>query len=117
MRSGPPGPSIVSSRTAAISAGGAIRPMRTSYCARATGTDSVCVAGTPVPLSNNSWICGSTGIGRGLLHALDNAEIPIHGLAQDLERRLVAGAVMSRDGFLDSAGYQAALKVLGKRSE
>src|SRR5260370_122440 len=60
--SGPPGPSIVSSRTAAMSAGFAISAMRASYCARAAGTANVCVAGTPVPLSNNAWICGSTGI-------------------------------------------------------
>src|SRR5690349_4587789 len=62
MRNGPPGPSMVRSPTAAMSAGGAIRAMRASYCARATSTGKVWVAGTPVPLSSNAWICGSTGI-------------------------------------------------------
>src|ERR1700740_3680669 len=62
MRNAPPGPSMVCSRTSAISAAGAIRAMRASYCARATSTGSVCVAGTPVPLSNRAWIWGSTGI-------------------------------------------------------
>ena len=62
MRNGPPGPSMVCSRTLPTSAGGAISAMRASYCARATPTGSVCVAGTPVPLSSSSWICGSTGI-------------------------------------------------------
>src|SRR4051794_30842670 len=36
--------------------------MRASYCWRATSIGSVCVAGTPVPLSSSPWICGSTGI-------------------------------------------------------
>src|SRR5579859_6029946 len=36
--------------------------MRASYCALASGTDSVFVAGTPVPMSSSAWICGSTGM-------------------------------------------------------
>src|SRR5499427_874167 len=62
MRNGPPGPSMVRSRTSAISAGDAIKATRASYCVRATSTGSVCVAGTPVPLSSRAWIWGSTGI-------------------------------------------------------
>src|SRR6516164_912293 len=62
IRNGPPGPSMVCSRTSAISAGDAIKAMRASYCARATSTGSVCVAGAPVPLSSRAWIWGSTGI-------------------------------------------------------
>src|SRR6516165_49151 len=62
IRNGPPGPSMVCSRTSAISAADAIKTTRASYCARATSTDSVCVAGTPVPLSSRAWIWGSTGI-------------------------------------------------------
>src|SRR5689334_23885509 len=61
-RNEPPGPSMVCSLTAATSAGGAINTMRASYCARAKSTGKVWVAGTPVPLSSNAWICGSTGI-------------------------------------------------------
>src|SRR5690348_8475716 len=41
--------------------------MRASYCARATSIGSVCVAGTPVPLSSSACICGSTGISCDLL--------------------------------------------------
>src|SRR5258706_8220974 len=67
MGNGPPGPSIVCSRAPAISAAGAIRAMRASYCARATSTGNVWVAGTPVPLSSNAWICGSSGISTSLL--------------------------------------------------
>src|SRR5271165_1770663 len=67
MRNGPPGPSMVCSRTAAMSARRAIRAMRTSYCARATSMGKVCVAGTPAPLSSSAWICGSTGIACELL--------------------------------------------------
>jgi hypothetical protein len=37
------------SRTLAMSAAGAIKAMRASYCARATSSGRVCVAGTPVP--------------------------------------------------------------------
>src|SRR5918912_621380 len=58
---------MVCSLTPAISAGGAIKAMRASYCARATSTGRVCVAGTPVPLSSSAWICGSTGIVSGPL--------------------------------------------------
>src|SRR5437762_10724528 len=62
MRNEPLGASMVRSPTPATSAGGAIKAMRASYCARATSTGRVCVAGTPVPLSSNAWICASTGI-------------------------------------------------------
>src|SRR6516162_643268 len=62
IRNGPPGPSMVRSQTPAISAGDAIKATRAAYCVRATSTDSVCVAGTPVPLSSRAWIWGSTGI-------------------------------------------------------
>src|ERR1700731_465357 len=48
--------------TLATAAGGAIRLIRASYCSRAAATVSVCVAGTPVPLSSSAWIWGSTGI-------------------------------------------------------
>ena len=49
IRSGPPGPSMVCSRTLAMAPAGAIKAMRASYCARATSSGRVCVAGTPVP--------------------------------------------------------------------
>src|SRR5438067_11183466 len=62
MRKGPPGPLMVCSPTAAMSAGGAITAMRASYWTRATSIVRVCVAGTPVPLSSSAWIWGSTGI-------------------------------------------------------
>src|SRR5258706_6705003 len=77
MGNGPPGPSIVCSRAPAISAAGAIRAMRASYCARATSTGTVWVAGTPVPLSSNAWICGSSGISTSLLlNGADHAALP-----------------------------------------
>src|SRR5215472_11050514 len=63
----PSGPSIISSRTPAIPAGGAISAMRVSYCVRATSTGNVCVAGRPVPLSSSAWTCGSTGMEPPLL--------------------------------------------------
>ena len=53
---------MLRSVTAPTAAGGAMRRMRPSYCARASGTDSVLVAGTPAPMSSRAWICGSTGM-------------------------------------------------------
>src|SRR6266851_10379672 len=100
MRIGPPGPPIVCSRTAAISAGVAIRAMRASYCARATGTANVCVAGTPVPLSNNAWICGSTGIaspvellGRVRQPSRFGRCVPVEHLARPLGKFHVVASV------------------------
>src|ERR1700722_9577493 len=51
---------MVRSMTEPMVAAGAIRGMRASYCALAWATDSVFVAGTPVPMSSSAWICGST---------------------------------------------------------
>src|SRR3954468_24433512 len=56
--------------------------MRASYCARATSIGSVCVAGTPVPLSSSAWICGSTGIvwRPGLLGRAGQGCAPLGGI-------------------------------------
>jgi hypothetical protein len=54
-------PSIATSPTPAISAGGAISATRDSAWVRAAASGKVCVAGTPAALSSSVWICGSTG--------------------------------------------------------